>query len=93
MIARIAHDLGRRVEAHRLGVQQRRAEHIRMLAFHPGRGIGDQREGGRMAFRKAVAAEALELPEGLLGEFPLIAVGDHAGDQLVPELRDAAGDT
>ena len=73
MVARVAHDLGRRVEAHRLGVEQRRAEHVRMMAFEPGGGIGDQREGGRVAFREAVAAEALELAEGLLGEIPLIA--------------------
>ena len=61
VLARVAHDLGRGVEAHRLRVQQRRAEHIRMPALQPGGGIGDQREGGRMAFGKAVAAEALQL--------------------------------
>ena len=44
-----------------------------------------------MAFRKAIAAEALELPKGLLGILALIAMGDHAGDQLVAEFRDAAG--
>ena len=39
-----------------------------MPALQPGRGIGDQREGGGVALGEAVAAEALELPEGLLGE-------------------------
>ena len=65
----IANELRRRIEAHRLGVQERATEHIRMVAFHPGRGIGDQGEGGRMAFRKAIGAEAFELLEGALGEF------------------------
>ena len=32
----IAHDLGRRVEAHRLGIEQRRAEDIRVVALEPG---------------------------------------------------------
>src|SRR3546814_17759136 len=44
-----------------------------------------------MAFGKAIAAEAFELPEGLLGEFGRIAALDHAGDQLLLELRDPAG--
>ncbi len=43
-----------------------------------------------MAFRKSVTAKALQLLEGLLGVIPLIAIGDHAGDQLVAEFRDAA---
>ena len=53
MLARVAHDLGRRVEAHRLRVQQRGAEDVRMPALQPGRGIGDQREGGGVAFRES----------------------------------------
>ena len=40
-----------------------------------------------MAFGKAVAAETLELLEHPLGERRLVAVGDHAGDQLVLEVR------
>ena len=64
----VAHHLRRRVEAHRLRVQERAAEHVGMVAFHPGRGIGDQGEGGGMAFGKAVGAEAFELLEGALGE-------------------------
>jgi hypothetical protein len=44
-----------------------------------------------MAFGKAVAAEAFQLLEGLLGEFALVAVRHHAVDQLGAELRDAAG--
>ena len=45
-----------------------------------------------MAFRESVAAEAFELLEGLLGELLLVAVGDHAGDELVAEGGDAAGE-
>ena len=50
----IAHDLRRRVEPHRLGVQQRAAEHVRMVAFHPRAGVRDQRETRRMALGKPI---------------------------------------
>ena len=40
-----------------------------------------------MAFGEAVAAEALELPEGRLGKFGLVAVGDHAVDELSRNLE------
>jgi uncharacterized membrane protein (UPF0136 family) len=38
-------------------------------ALHPRRGIGDERKQRGINLRKAVAAEALDLLEGLLGEF------------------------
>ena len=71
MLARIADDLGGGVEAHRLGVEQGGAEDVRMVALHPRRGIGDLGEAGGVAFGKAVAAEALDLLEGALGEIAL----------------------
>ncbi|ENN83893.1 hypothetical protein RHSP_82254 (plasmid) [Rhizobium freirei PRF 81] len=91
MIACIAHDLSRRVKAHRLGIEECCAKDVRMPAFQPGGGIGDEREGSGMAFGKAVAAEPFELLERLLGEFGLITVRHHAGDQLLAKLADTAG--
>ncbi len=91
MIARIPHDLGRGVKTQRLRVQKRRAEDVRVPAFEPRGGVGDQREGRRMAFRKAVAAEAFELLEGLNRKVRLVAVCDHAPDKLLTELRHTAG--
>src|SRR5664279_2293982 len=90
MVERIADDLGWRIKTHRLRIEKGGAENIRVMAFEPRGGIGDQRERGRMAFGKAIAAEAFELPKGLLGILTLIAMGDHAGDQLVAEFRHAA---
>ena len=69
MLPRIPHHLRRGVEPHRLRVQQGGAEHVRVVAFHPGAGIGDQREGGCVAFGEAVGAEALDLLERAFGEF------------------------
>ena len=91
MVTRIADDLGWCVKAHRLRIEKGGAEDIRMMAFEPGRGIGDQRKRGRVAFRKTIAAKPLQLPKRLLGIRTLIAMRDHAGDQLVAEFRDAAG--
>ena len=88
----VPHDLGRGVEAHRLGIQKRCAEDIGMVAFEPGGGVGDQGEGGRVAFGKAVGPEALQLAEGLFGELRGVAALDHAGDELVLEMADAAGE-
>ena len=45
-----------------------------------------------MALGKAVAAEALELREGALGEVGLVAARDHAADQLVAKRADPAGE-
>ena len=66
VLARVAHDLRRRVEAHRLAVEQRRGEDVGVVAFEPGRDIDEQREAGGMALGKAVIAEALDLVEAAL---------------------------
>ena len=91
VLAGIAHDLRGGVEAHRLGVEQRRAERVGMMAFHPRRGVGDQREARGVAFGKAVGAKPLDLLEGLLGKVALVAARDHTLYQLPSKMRDAAG--
>ena len=91
MVAGVADDLGGRVETHRLGVEQGRAEDVRMVAFHPGRSISDLGEAGGVAFGEAVASETLDLLEGALGEILGIAIGDHAVDHLVAKFADSAG--
>lgn len=57
VLLRVAHDLGWSIEAHRLTVEQRGAEDIRVPAFEPGARIGDQREARGMGFREPIAAE------------------------------------
>src|SRR4051812_41946879 len=91
MLAGVADELGWRVKTHGLGIQDGCKENIRVMAFHPGRRIGDQREARRVRFGKAIAAEALELLEGALGEVAAVAIIEHAGDQLVLKRMDAAG--
>ena len=68
VVARVAHQLRRRIEAHRLGVEDRRAEDVRIEGLEPAGGIDQQREGGGVAFRKAVFAKTFDLPEAALGE-------------------------
>src|SRR5271169_5875226 len=91
MCAGVSDDLSWRVETHRLCVQQRSAEDVRMVALEPRRGVGDQRKRVCVALRESVTAEALQLAERLFREVPFIALGDHAGDQLVAKLRDPSG--
>ena len=67
VLARIAHQLRRRVEAHRLGVEQAAQERIGVVALDPAADVGEQREAGGVALRKAVLAEALDLLEDALG--------------------------
>ncbi len=90
MLARVAHDLGRRIEAHRLRVEQRAGERGGMELLDIGRDIDEQREARRMAFGKAVGAEALDLLEAALGEIPGVAALDHAADEHLLERVDGA---
>ena len=90
VIAGIAHDLGRGIEAHGLTVQQRAGEDRRIAAFHPGRDVDQKGEAGGVAFRKAIGAETLDLLEAAFGEIALIAARHHAADQLFAELVDIA---
>ena len=90
MLARVAHQLRRRVEAHRLGVEQAAEEGVGVMALDPAADVGEQREAGGVAFRKAVFAEALDLLEDALGVFARVALLDHPADQPLVERRQAA---
>jgi hypothetical protein len=90
VFAGVAHDLGRRVEAHGLRVQQRAGEDAGVVALEPGRGIDQQREAGGVAFGEAVGAEALDLGKAALGEILVVAVRAHAAQEAGAELADVA---
>ena len=68
--ARIAHQLRRRVEPHRLAVDQRGAECRRLVALEPGGDVDQQREARGVGLGKAVFAEALDLLEDLPANSP-----------------------
>ena len=88
--ASVLHQLGWRVEAHGLGVEQGGQEGLGLVALEPGAGVGQQREAGGVAFGKAVFAEALDLAEQRFGEVQRVAVGQQAADQLDAVFVDAA---
>ena len=90
-IANVANDLGGSVKPHGLTVEQSAGEGRRIMTLEPGRGIDEMREGSGMAFREAVAAEALDLTETPLGKFLLVAATGHAPDELFPKAFDRAG--
>ena len=88
VLPRIAHELGRRVKAHRLGVEQGGSEDLGIVVFHPGRDVDQDREARGMALGEAVFAEPLDLLEAAFGEFCFIAVLQHPADELFLELVD-----
>ncbi|GBF26180.1 hypothetical protein MnTg02_01217 [bacterium MnTg02] len=47
-------------------------------------------EARRMAFREAIFAEPLDLIKAALGEFRVVAAGNHARDHLVVQRLDGA---
>src|SRR6476661_7769849 len=68
VLARVADDLRRGVETHRLAVEQRGGEDGGIAAFDPGRDVDEEREAGGVALRKTIAAEALDLLEAAFRE-------------------------
>jgi hypothetical protein len=83
MLARVADDLGGRIEAHRLRVQQPGRERRRIFPLQPARHVNEVREARRVAFGEAIFAEALDLVEAALGESRVVAAFDHPPDHLV----------
>ena len=68
----------RRVEAHRLGVEQRRAERRRVVPLEPGRRVDQQREADRVRLGEPERGERLDLLVDLVGDRAGDAVGGHA---------------
>ena len=79
----IAHDLRRCIKAHRLRVEQRAGERRWEVTLEPARDIDEMREARRMAFGKAIFAEAPYLVETALRELSIIATLHHAFDHQV----------
>ncbi len=90
VLARVAYDLRRRVEPHRLAVEQGAGENLRVEAFDPGRDVDEQCKARRVALGKTVGPEPLDLTEAAHGEIALVTVLDHAGDEFVAEQMDVA---
>ena len=75
---RVTHEARRRVEAHRLGVEQRAEEDGRVVVAQPGRLVGEQPERGGVRLGEAEAGEGDEL------------VVDQVGGGLVHPARGGA---
>ena len=87
MAAGVAHDRVRRVEAHRLGIEQCGGELRRIVQLHPRTGVHEVGEAHRVALRKAEAGEGLELVGDLLGHRAGDPVGGHALQKPAPQHR------
>ena len=82
MARRIGEDGVRRVEAHRLRVDERRREGRRVMHLEPGARIHEERKARRVGLREAVLAETLNLREQTLAKL----VGDAARAKACEEL-------
>src|ERR1700722_19795053 len=82
MGTRVAHQLRRRIEAHRLAVDERRAKCRGLMGFQPRRGVREQRKARRVRLREAVVAETSYLIEYLTRETLRIIPLTHAIDQF-----------
>ena len=80
MFAGIAHDLGRGIETHRLGIEQRTGKSRRKVAFQPARNIDKMCEAGSMAFREAIFAKSPDLVEAALSEVAIVTARHHPFD-------------
>ena len=85
----VPHQLGGRVEAHGLGVDQGRAEGVGPAPLHPGRGVDQQGEADGVALGEAVGAEPLDLAEAALGEVRVVAPPGHALQEAAAIFTDA----
>ena len=83
MLPRIADDLRRRIETHRLGIEQPARECRGIFPLQPARHVDEMREARGVAFGKAIFAETLDLVEAALGEVGIVASLDHPPDHLV----------
>ena len=88
MFTGITHNLGGGIKPHRLGIEQGRAEHIRIVAFDPAGHVDQMRETGGVAFGEAVITETFDLIETTASKFRIIAAADHPADHLFLKLPD-----
>src|SRR3546814_18213710 len=87
VLACVADKLGRRVETHRLAVQQRGGEDRGIVMLHPGRHLDHKAESRRHALRKPKDAEAIDLREPTRGEVGRVAARDSPAPQVVTHRR------
>ena len=72
-----------RIEAHRLGIEQRTNERGGLMALEPAAHVGDQRKRTGMAFRKTIVGKSLQLLEDPLGKRQAVAAFLHAAHQAL----------
>ena len=90
MLDCVAHDLGRSIKPHRLGIQQRTRERRRIMTLQPRRDVDEMRKTRSVTLGKAIFAEALDLRKAALREFRLITACHHLRDHLFFEKADRA---
>ena len=88
VVACVSQDLGGRVEAHRLAVEERGGEGRGMVPLQPRACVDEVREACGVRLREPVSGESLDLLEDLPREVLRVAARDHARLERRAELRD-----
>ena len=89
MAARVFDDRARRVEPHRLRVEQRAGELGVVVMLEVRRRVDQQRKARRVALRKPVVGEGRDLVEDAAADVLADAVPRHALDELAADVRHA----
>ena len=84
--ARVVEHHARRVEAHRLIVEQAAVELGRVVRLEPGAGVADDGKAGGVRLVEAVGGEAAQLAEHFFGGRALDAARDRLLDEVTPDL-------
>src|SRR3546814_6581061 len=74
---RVLHDLARRIEPHRLRIEQRAGERRRLVTLEPAAGVHELGERGGVALRETVRAETLDMLEDLVDELRGVILLPH----------------
>ena len=85
---RVAHERRRRVEAHRLLVQERAEELARVVVPQPGRLVREQPERGRVRLREAERREPVQLLEDHLRRLAVDPSPERPVDEALVERLD-----
>ncbi len=91
MLSRIAHELRRRIETHRLTVEQCAGKRRGFVMLQPGGVVRQESEARTVTFRKAVLAEPHHLLVETLCEVVAVVSRAHPIQQLFPEMFESSG--
>src|SRR5437868_1225041 len=93
MLSGIANELRRSIKTHRLAIDDRRTENIRIMAFDPSGHVHKNCKTGGVRFRKTVLAKPFNLTKASARKFFLVSTLQHATNELILESMNQSSAT